>query len=557
MFPNQIGLSDAAHSGWFHKLLLGFLSLVVILHIFMVFRFQVSWDEFFLLEWVYKWNSGELNLALQTIYLRAFSWLPRIGENEVTQIIAARSVMFVCLGITCGFIYSLCRKFTGTVNSLLGLIFFLTMTFVFMNATSFRADMVVTPVLMGVLWLLVTPDLSWKRIFIAAALLGLAGMITIKAVFYVPIVLGILFAHWGYSDWSRPVFLKSTALGISALLFFGVLYLLHSTSLGAFASSADYLKHSTKGSLFEAGFFPTRNAFYFAVQTNPLFFVFLLLGLGWSLLKVKKTNYRWSYVAAAFFTFPLLTLVFYRHSHPYFYSFMLAPATLLIAIGLSVPLLKKYTVVLFSIVAILFIHTTSNASKVLTQNLDTQKEVLTIVHKLFPTATAYIDRCAMVSTYPKSGLFMSHWMMNDYYKAKRPIMENILLAEQPKFILANIDSLNLNKIEHDTDRRFLPKDEEMLKQNYISHWGPIYVAGKSLQTQADMPQNLQIFIEGSYGIESIYPVNINGKTHNPGDSISLDQGTHILTSTKSQNITLRWNSLAIPDTEPPKRKLFF
>jgi len=70
-------------------------------HIFTALYFEINWDEFFYLEWVYLWREGRLDHVLQTIFLRAFTWLPFIGENEAHQIIAGRLVMLGLLTANC------------------------------------------------------------------------------------------------------------------------------------------------------------------------------------------------------------------------------------------------------------------------------------------------------------------------------------------------------------------------------------------------------------------------------------------------------------------------
>ncbi len=540
--------------------LMAFLAVVASFHLFMALRYQLHWDEFFLLDWVYKWNNNELKLVIQTIYFRAFSWLPSVGANEVDQIIAARLVMFFCLAATSAFIYGLCRKFAAPVISVLSLLLFLTMIFVLQNGTSFRNDALAVTLLMGVLWLLMTPTLTWKRVSLVGFLIGLAGMITIKAIFYMPIVSIILFAHWGASAWSRSVFVKCCTCGLLSLFSFGALYFLHGSSIETVSPSGDYIKHAAVGSLFDAGFFPRRTAFLFAVISSPLVFLFMMVGLLVSVSQIKKSDNKWAYIAASGFMAPFFTLLFYRHGFPYFYTFMLAPASVLVAIGLSVSILREKLSILLAIVSLMFLSALSNASSFVSKNMDTQREVLGTIHTLFPTPTPYIDRCAMVSSFPKYGLFMSNWVMTDYYNADERIILDILETQQPKFILANIDSLDLQKVTNQTERRFFPEDEALLSDNYIAHWGPIYVAGKTLRLSRVEPVEFQIYIAGPYGVETAMPVELNGDIYRDGDVINLTQGLHILTPSGfwqgNQIVTLRWNQLPIPDAEAPVGQLF-
>lgn len=556
MLSTHPAFTDDTNPKWLRLAIFTCLALVAILQLFMVLKFEVNWDEFFLLDWVYKWNAGELNLVLQTIYFRAFSWLPRVSDNEATQIIAARGIMLLCLSITSGFIYSLCRKFTTPSNASLSLLFFLTMNFVFRNATSFRTDAIVLMVLTGVLWVLVCPQLTWRRVIIAGGALGLAGMITIKAIFYVPIIAAILLAHWGHSKWQLSTLFKAIMTGLLSMLSFVILYILHSWSIDTAASSANYLAHSANGSLLEAGLFPRRQSFIYAVRTNPILFILMSIGFVFSVSRLRDSKDKWPYLFAITLIFPLLTIIFYRHGYAYFYSYMLAPTAILVAIGLQSPIFKQRSMVIAALLMALIFKTAVVFTQSMHQNSTTQKQIINIVHELFPEPTRYIDRCTMITSYPKSGLFMSSWTMEDYYKKNTPIMRNILTHEQPKFILANVGSLDLENITEMTDRRFLDTDENLLKDNYIHHWGPIYVAGKSIILGEAKAQDLNIYIAGPYGVESADDLQINGVTYKTGDIVKLEQGQHKLRSDTQQTITLRWNQLDVPEATPPNGKLF-
>ena len=147
--PDQIPMIAAARPA--HSIatcVLVFAALVLFLPL--IFLYELSWDEFFLLEWVHLWNKGELTLPLQTIYIRAFSWLPHVSDHEVDQLIAARAVMLAGLILTSTFIFATSRRFYSFQASAFAVVAFLTFSLVFRNASSFRADGVVIPILMAV-----------------------------------------------------------------------------------------------------------------------------------------------------------------------------------------------------------------------------------------------------------------------------------------------------------------------------------------------------------------------------------------------------------------------
>ena len=149
--------------------------------------------------------------------------------------------------------------------------------------------------------------------------------------------------------------------------------------------------------------------------------------------------------------------------------------------------------------------------------------------------------------------------MSDYYKEGQPIMPEILRTYKPKFLIANIASLDLEKLgDRRVSRRLLPIDEAILKTNYIRHWGPIYVPGKRFEFKANqIKKKFNVIIDGNYTLESEFPVQINGTTVNPNEVSRLSVGTHFIRSVDAEKATLRWgDNLMIPTIPAPKQRVF-
>ena len=127
----------------------GLISLVAVItalaHIFTAISFEINWDEFFYLDWVYQWKAGKLNAVLQTIFLRAFTWLPSVSDNEVEQIVAGRLVMLGLLTASCAMLWSISRRFYTARATALALVTFLSFSFVFRHATSFSCLLYTSP----------------------------------------------------------------------------------------------------------------------------------------------------------------------------------------------------------------------------------------------------------------------------------------------------------------------------------------------------------------------------------------------------------------------------
>ena len=170
----------------------------------------------------------------------------------------------------------------------------------------------------------------------------------------------------------------------------------------------------------------------------------------------------------------------------------------------------------------------------------------------------------MVASFPKVGFFMSTWGMESYLTAGRPIMRELLARHRPLFVLANIDSLRLDapsaQAAAGTKRyRLFPADHAVLRENFVHHWGAIWVAGKHLTASVlGRVYQFEILIPGSYTVESAVPVVIDGVERRPGAKVRLDTGRHTLVSrTAPAAIVLRWGTdLYRPTVAPISNRLF-
>lgn len=544
----------------------GLISLVAVItalaHIFTAISFEINWDEFFYLDWVYQWKAGKLNAVLQTIFLRAFTWLPSVSDNEVEQIVAGRLVMLGLLTASCAMLWSISRRFYTARATALALVTFLSFSFVFRHATSFRADMIVTTLCVSVFWLITKKQLSMRHIISGGVLFGLAGMVSIKAIFYAPTIGAIVFIRsiMMFSEDGMPllrVFLKPIVIGVVSMISFASLFYVHSLTVSTAHSSIDYLNSVAGASLTEEGFFPRWDFFKLSVKRNIFHWVILIIGFVTLLKQIANGDRRWTAILSLSFGLPLLTLLFYTHAYSYYYVFMLAPVTLIMASAYDIKFFKKEAI--RNIIPLVFLSFSllMLIARGAQQTSIAQKQVITVTHSLFPVATPYIDRCAMISSSPKSGIFMSSWFMQNYYKKNEPIFDNVLRKEQPKFILANIESLDLDNITKDTLRRFLPEDEAVLKENYVHHWGPIYVAGKSFPLKANQSSEIDILIEGAYTVESRSPLKVQNKIYTNGDVIEVSRGNLMIVSAYDQEIILRWgDNLSIPKLKASNKPLF-
>lgn len=539
------------------SILIACLGVMGLLQIFMVFQFELNWDEFLMLDWVYDWRAGEVILPFQTIYLRLFSWLPQLSESEITQIVTARVMMFVGVSIICTCLFTIAKRFFSTEAALMAVVAFLSFSFIFRHATSFRMDTIVTTLLMTVLWSVTHPKMTKRHILYSGTMIGLAGMITIKAVFYVPTIGTILLIRWLGSSWSRKAFLEGLAIAIISLVSFIVFYLYHTSSLADAQSGPSYLSSVVGGSLVDHGLFPSWYYMITSMLENPAYWILCLLGLFFVFRRLGHKSERLKAVTILSFAIPLLTLIFYLHGFPYYYTFMLAPVSILIAAAVDGLQKAGRAHYLAGVLPVLAFTYGQVVTRSLDQTQDYQKQVIETVHQIFPEPVNFIDRCGMIASHNQSWFFMASWQMREYYQSQQPNAAKILEQDKPSYILANVASLDLDHITEGLERkRLLPRDEAVFKEHYIHHWGPIYVPGKILQS-SQIKNHFDILVAGRYTLEADVPVKINDILYKPGAYIDLTKGNYNFEVPKNTEAKIRWGeSLFQPSHEPKATHLF-
>jgi len=422
--------------------------------------------------------------------------------------------------------------------------------------------MLVTTLCVSVLWLIMKKQLSTRHLILAGILFGLAGMVSIKAIFYAPTICVIVLLRSIMTPSEGGItlqgaLLKPILISVVSILSFTGFYFMHAHTVPTASSGIDYLNTVVGASLIEEGLFPRWDFFKLSVKRNIFHWAVILIGFGVLLKQMSNKNTRWTALLCLSFMLPILTLLFYTHAYSYYYLFMLAPTTIIMAAAYDTKFFNTEAIRNLLPIVLVFISVCFLIARGSQQSLKTQKQVIAVAHTLFPKGTAYIDRCAMISSAPKSGLFMSSWFMKNYYEENEPIFETVLRNEQPKYIVANIESLDLDNITDETRRRFLPDDEKVLKENYVHHWGPIYVAGKKVNLRVNQAMQTDILIPGVYTVEARASVKINDKVYVNGDVIEFIAGKHIIESSLGQNIVLRWGSnLPLPVLDAPDRPLF-
>ena len=135
-------LAKARARGWggYDLCLMLMIVTALVVKLRLVFTLKIGWDEFFFLAKVHSSLAGSLTDRLQTFYVHAFTWLPRVSGNEVSQVIAARLVMFALLLGSCILTYRLARYFFSRSAALFSVLCYVTFSNIVIHGASFRAD---------------------------------------------------------------------------------------------------------------------------------------------------------------------------------------------------------------------------------------------------------------------------------------------------------------------------------------------------------------------------------------------------------------------------------
>ena len=534
-----------------------------------VYLYEINWDEFFFLSHAHDYLRGELRGALQTFHVHFFGWLAGIG-GEIEQIRAARWVM-VALQIATGFLlYRIGRRFFSAPAAFFTVLLYFSVRNVLLLGADFRADPIATFLLVLCIERVLALARGYAAPLVAGAAAGLALLITIKSAIYAPVV-GLLYLIGLAECRERALRIGQGAAALAATaVTFGTLYLLHQHSLGSATDAADMATRAYGKTIGSQGFFPRWHYFAESLRTDVLFWVFvgggLVLALRFALVPglLKRTD------ALRLLTLflPVLTFLFYRNAFPYYWGFALAGPALLAGLTWEYleqrlggvgrlanrgALIAATALILYAGFAIPF-H----------KNLHVQRQFLDVVHRLFPEPVPYIDRCAMVASFPHAGFFMSTWGMEAYRARGRPVFADILRREQPAFIVANNTQLNI-ALPDEVRRRYIPpnydllaEDLAVLRDNYVHHWGPLYVAGKQVEVEsAGEAKRFEVLISGTYTLETGAEAHIDGHPVTPGEAVKLTQGMHELAAEVPGNYVLRWgDNLEVPDQLPPRKALF-
>ena len=510
--------------------------LVLSMQLSMVFTRAVNWDEFWFYYHVADFARGNLAQPLQSLHVRLFAWLPAVTGSSVDAIITARTVMLVCEAATVSAIYLSARMFASRPVSALSALLYVSAGFVFQHGFSFRTDPMVTALLMSGIAIALRAPLRLPYTLAIGTLLAVATMISIKSVLYAPAFLGIAWYRWSRAGRTFASGLLLASIPAAAACIFAALYALHARDVTGAATGSAMAAGASRW-MFTLGLPPYWQMGLKAITTAPLLF---LLAVAAPFAIVRSNRERSEKWALAGLWLPLLLPFVYVNTAAYFYAFMLAP----VCIAITAPLqhaVARYSARMLAIAATLL--ATGIFLMEDREIIDRQRELTAQVESLVPAGTAYFDHNGMVASLSKANWLVTPAGLAAYRQEGRPVYREAMEAQVVPIFLAN-DIVFDNLLAGDT-RHFLPADAEVLTGHYLPFWGPIRIAGFALER--DEQREAEVLVPGTYTVSG-GPIAINGVTHEPASTVTLQRGMATLEAGE-EAARLQWGDGLTPPAQ--------
>ncbi|CAO1653951.1 ArnT family glycosyltransferase [Parasphingorhabdus sp. NYA22] len=499
------------------RLISGVLIAVIACQGWLIFQKAINWDEFLHFGQIYELADGRLSGSLQSLHSRLFGWAVMVSQDVITQIQAARIAMLTCAVLTAAFVVVMAGRLVNKETALLCGLVYLTAGFVFTNSITYRPDPVAAAALMGALSLVAFGSFSWKRVILSGLLVGFAGALTIKSVFYAPCFAAVVYLQWRNADSARAnIVYRAAALLAVAMVFFVLIIGLHGSTLSAAPVQGSGLGSKVLSFLRFFEFEQVRYVFA-EMALAPLVTLGLIL-----LVPVARGLSGNVKILLLGLCGPLLCIFFYRNTYPYFFTFLLPPICVAIAPVLD-RLVGRYGVL--SVICIALFGPVLLLTQEPYGTLERQHAVIKEIERLFPEPTPYLSFSSYVPQYPRQfRSLLSGPGLRNYRKQRNGEITRDIEAGHIAFVIVTDEVLD-SVYKNERLGEFLPeRDVRALQTNFLKHSENIYILGREICPQRK-EQLVQIYRRGSYSLEGGDLV-INKQHLSDGNSIFLSAGTY-------------------------------
>ena len=515
----------------------GAILLVVLGQVALIYTKAINWDEFLHYGIVYDLPRGRVVWDFQTIYARLFGWVPGAGRDIVDEILTTRFVMLGFELLAMAMVVLLARRFADRTAAALSGLLYISGGYTFLHGFSFRPDPMVAGMLMSCLYLMAAGRLDPLRMIVVGVLVGFAGLANMKAIFYLPCFAGIALIQLAKDGTERSkTLLRLAAIPFVALVTFVGLHQLH--KIGIATEQGTQRAITTRILSYVGGEESPRYQYSLAqAALAPLVTVgLLLLPFAW---KGKSETMKFALVGLVL---PLVTLLFYRNTFPYYFAFILPPICVAIAVSLSL-LLKRYHVL--TLVLVMLATPVVLWFKLDRDALGNQRFLLSEVHRLFPEPTGYLSYTGYVSDYPRVIPYLISGVgLKRYFAKGDPVIARAIERGEVGFVLADTNYISAALEGRMIPNSLMPADFRALATNFLHYRGPLWVYGKEVCASEDS-QEVMLHRGGDYTVEGGNVV-ISKIAVLDGQTIRLDPGSYDIAITNGKCIKF-WNLPHSPD----------
>lgn len=509
------------------------ITVVILMQIELVFTKSINWDEFFHFNYIHRHLQGLPTPWLQVPFVWLFSWVPSLPGDNITHIQVIRLLILPFELAAVGAIVACARSIVGRQEALLCGLFYVTGGYVFLHAFALRADMIAASLLTVALCIALCRPLRAAEIASVTILIVLAFISTIKSVFYAPAFLGVALYRVQKPSHRWIVAVAAVVILTIGALILWVAPLLPGDGVAGILRDVGHLGRNAIDRMFSAGLFPQRRWLLGQMFWSPVLSLTVVLAVVTVFWKGREPRER---VLLVSLLLPLCTVAVYRNAYPYYFVFILPPV--MIAIAPAVGMLARRYGQLPLILCLLATAVILSASEDRSV-LERQRTIQAGIHEIFPTPVTYIDDCGIIGDFPRAvNHYASGWALVNYRSAGQPTYRMAMETTPVPLVLADTGLLGSVCFDFLYRAALLPEDHKAIRENYVQHWGNVFVAGKRIPAGSE-EESFYIMVPGSYTVEG-GKIVVDGTLYAPGSVIELSRGPHVASGGRLNLVTLRW-----------------
>ncbi|MEP3420323.1 MAG: hypothetical protein ABJN35_01190 [Erythrobacter sp.] len=530
------------------RLVLIALAIIALVQFHSALTRTINWDEFYFYGQIVDFTQGDTLRTLQTLHVQIFQWIPSVVSSGVDGIIIGRVVMWLCALITAGCVAVISGAFARRDYALTAALIWLAAGFTMQHGWSFRTDPLSAAMIAGSLAVLARERLSMGWILVAGALIGLAGMVTLKAALFAPAFAGLAWLRWSKGQFTIATAIRIAAVPVVAAFVFATTYAWHAAILdgGETAQAASYAGN-VGGSMLFAGW-PIY--LHFAVKAAILS-VAALAAIAVTLAVLVKRP-RDEAIALAGLIAPLAALLIYRNTLPYFYPMMLAPVIAASVVGVAA-IADRYglrALIAYAALSGVVVWAVDGPSRI-----DQQRDIQIAADEIFGTPVGYFDFPDLLPAHRKANGFLTRWGIEGTYAGGGGYFRSVLEEETVPLLLTAEPEQNPTLLavmqELPQAVRFRAEERDVLRATYRPFWGPFWLAGRDIAPGDAIPY--EVMVPGPYTVTG-EAIAIDGELFEAGDVTELERGIINLTNPGEGQAGIIWgDGLKPPQRDAPER----